>query len=137
MKVLILDDQRQSQFRERLSSVGLNDVTYVKTAKECIESLSAEQYDLIFLDYDLTYMEIENPSDENNGMAVVRWLKDHQMNANHNANIVIHSVDPYSSQHMKEFLPNAIVMPGAWIESQFNALVEKLKLQKDRQNSEK
>lgn len=128
MKVLVLDDHRQQQFQDRLSSVGLSDVTYAKTAKECIEFLSSEQFGLIFLDYDLTYMEIEDPSEENNGMTVARWLSRHLMNPNHKARIVIHAVDPFGARHMKEHLPNAMGMPGAWMEDRFKELAEKLDL---------
>ncbi len=128
MKVLVLDDHRQQKFQDKLSSIGLENVTFVSTAQDCIDALANETYDLIFLDYDLTYMGIEDQADENNGMAVVRWLKDHQMNPNHGARIVIHSVDPFGAQHMKEHIPDAIVMPGAWIESQFKTLVKQLKL---------
>ena len=130
MKVLVLDDHRQQQFKEILSAIGLDNVTYVSTARDCIEILANDQFDLIFLDYDLTYMAIEDQSDENNGMAVARWLKDHQMNPNHKAHIVIHSVDPFGAAHMKEHLPKALVMPGAWIKTQFNTLVKQLKIEK-------
>ena len=126
MKVLVLDDSRQEQFRDRLSSVGMNDVDYVATSSECIIMLSANQYDLIFLDYDLTYMEIDKPSSENTGAVVARWLSEHRMNINHKARIVIHSVDPYGSQYMKEFLPQAIMVPGVWREDQFQGFIKRL-----------
>ncbi len=126
MKVLVLDDHRRPQFEEQLALVGLKDVSYVKTAKECIETLSNSQFDLIFLDYDLTYMQIEDPADANNGMAVARWLSRHLMNPNHKAQIVIHSVDPFGARHMKEHLPAATIMPGAWMKDRFKELLEKL-----------
>jgi CheY-like chemotaxis protein len=114
VKVLVLDDSRKEQFARRLSSVGLNDVTYVATSSECIAALAVQQFDLIFLDYDLTYMEVDQPSSENTGTVVARWFSEHRMNPNHKAHIVIHSVDPYGSQYMKEFLPQAIMAPGVW-----------------------
>lgn len=126
MKVLVLDDSRKEQFAQRLSSFGLNDVTYVVTSGECIAMLISQQYDLIFLDYDLTYMEVDQPSSDNTGAVVARWLSEHRMNQNHKAHIVIHSVDPYGSQYMKEFLPQAIMVPGAWFEDQFKELMKHL-----------
>jgi CheY-like chemotaxis protein len=129
VKVLVLDDSRKEQFAQRLSSVGFNNVTYVATSSECIVVLAAQQYDLIFLDYDLTYMDVDQPSSDNTGAVVARWLSEHRMNPNHNAHIVIHSVDPYGSQYMKEFLPQAIMVPGAWFEDQFTALMKQLDLE--------
>jgi|GEM_PF-3375835 len=128
MKVLVLDDSRQKQFEQCLSSVGLTDVSYASSADECIQLLSDQKYDLLFLDYDLTYMEIDKPSDDNNGAVVARWLSDHKMNPNHSAFIVIHSVDPYGSQYMHDFLPRALVMPGVWLEDQFRGLIKRLGL---------
>jgi CheY-like chemotaxis protein len=128
VKVLVLDDRRKEQFSQRLSSVGLTDVTYVSTSSECIEMLAANEYDLIFLDYDLTYLEVDKPSSENTGAVVARWLSEHRMNPNHNARIVIHSVDPYGTEYMKEFLSQAIMVPGAWLEEQFRGLMKKLNI---------
>ena len=128
MKVLVLDDNRQKQFEERLSSVGLSDVVYTTTAAQCIKALAEHHFDLIFLDYDLTYLEIDKPSLENTGAVVARWLSDHKMNPNHNAHIVIHSVDPYGSCYMKDFLPQAIMVPGVWLEDQFKGLIKRLGL---------
>lgn len=128
MKVLVLDDSRQKQFKDRLSAVGLTDVTFVTTSDECISMLEAHSYNIIFLDYDLTYMEIDRPSSDNSGAVVARWLSEHRMNSNHQARIVIHAVDPYGSEYMKEFLPQAIVAPGAWLESRFPGLVKQLGL---------
>jgi hypothetical protein len=128
MKILVLDDSRQAQFKDRLSAIGLTDTTFVTTSKECISMLQAHTYDIIFLDYDLTYMEIDHPSSENSGAVVARWLSEHRMNHNHQARIVIHAVDPYGSQYMKEFLPRATVFPGVWLENRFQELLEQLNL---------
>jgi len=130
MKVLVLDDKRKEQFEKRLSAIGVTDVTYAVTASECIAHLSETRFDLIFLDYDLTYMQVDQPSSENTGAAVARWLSDHKMNPNHNAYIVIHSVDPYGAQYMKEMLASAIMSPGAWLDDQFNDLIKRLDLNK-------
>ena len=128
MKVLVLDDSRQKQFEQRLSSVGLTDVVYTASASQCIKVLGDQRFDLIFLDYDLTFLEIDKPSSENTGAVVARWLSEHKMNPNHNAHIIIHSVDPYGSHYMKDFLPRAIIMPGVWIEDQFRGLIIRLGL---------
>lgn len=128
MKVLVLDDSRQQQFEQRLLAVGLTDVVYSSTADECIQALAHQTFDLIFLDYDLTYLEVDKPSSENTGAVVARWLRDHKMNPNHNAYIVIHSVDPYGSQYMQDFLPRAQLVPGVWLEDQFRGLIKRLGL---------
>lgn len=126
--MLVIDDDREQQFNARFAAIGINDITHVKTAQEGIQKLSIETYDLIFLDYDLTYMEVDKPSTDNNGVAVARWLADHKMNTNHKARIIIHSPDPYGSQYMKELLPSALVIPGVWLDDQFKGLIQKLKL---------
>ena len=128
LKVLILDDRRAEKFDERFSTLEKSNITHVTNAKDCIEKLSTQQYDIIFLDYDLTYMEMSKPSKENTGADVARWLKKHQMNSNHKAHIIIHSPDPHGSAFMKELLPKAIVLPGAWMRDQFNDLLKKLNL---------
>jgi CheY-like chemotaxis protein len=128
LKVLVLDDSRQEQFKERLSSVGMTDVVYTASAAQCIKALTDQQFDLIFLDYDLTYMEIDKPSSENTGAVVARWLSEHKMNPNHNAHIVIHSVDPHGSQYMNDFLPQATIVPGVWLEDQFKGLIKRFGL---------
>lgn len=122
MKVLILDDNREEQFSKQLTSVGITEITHVKKAKECIERLEKDTYDIIFMDYDLGHEGVYGPSREESGADVAQWLKEHQLNPNHQARIIIHSPHPIGSAYMKELLPQALVLPGVWIEHKFAEL---------------
>lgn len=124
MKVLILDDDREDQFDARLTKAGVKDITHVKNARECIEKLEHESYDIIFLDYDLGHEGVYGPARGDSGADVAQWLKDHQLNPNHKARIIIHSPHPIGSAYMKELLPKALVLPGVWLEHKFAELGE-------------
>ena len=134
MKVLILDDSYShvAEFKKRLKSVGITDITHIATAMGCIEKLMKEDYDLIFLDYDLG----ESPSwakhIDNCGGSVSEWIQLNPEVINSDTKIIIHSVDYLGATYMKERIPEAIVHPRAWEEDEFEQLKKTLKLKKSK-----
>lgn len=122
MKILILDDQynRVIQFEKRLKPLGFTDITHVTTANECIEALSKKKFDIIFLDYDLGEPPIWAKDMDVSGEVVARWFKEHPKNKNRKAQIIIHSTDHSGAERMRELMPGANLIPGAWQEDKFS-----------------
>jgi CheY-like chemotaxis protein len=99
-KFLILEDsmQRIETFGEKIC-LSQHDVIFVTTAQEAVERLSSEQFDVIFLDHDLGGEVYVDPSNENTGSGVVRWmLKNVQLVGS--PDIVVHSMNTPTAQAM-------------------------------------
>jgi CheY-like chemotaxis protein len=99
-RVFVLDDtqERLDWFRERLPQMR-----FAKTAAQAIEILAAEQFDLVFLDHDLSFMDAGFP-DRNfgNGKEVARFLAIRKFAGK----IVIHS-HADAAATMQKILPQA------------------------------
>jgi len=121
IRVLILDDMysRAIEFEKRLKAVDITDITHVTTARECIECLSKEKYDIIFLDYDLGEPPVWAKDTDISGGVVAEWIKKHSKHKNKKAMIIIHSSDLHGAAYMKELIPYAILLPRAWSEENF------------------
>jgi len=110
MKILILDDDqnRHKIFAQKL--IG-HEVVHTYTAMATIAHLKNDTFDYVFLDHDLggkVFVE----SGEKTGFQVAEWLSH---NVKHQpTNIIIHSFNPVGAQNMKNVLPNAQIIPGAW-----------------------
>ena len=105
-RVFVLDDtqDRLYWFRERLCGVAkLRDA---KTAKRAIEILSEEEFDLVFLDHDLSFMDAGFPERQfDNGKEVARFLAIRKFPGK----VVIHSKNDDGVRAMKKSLPAATV----------------------------
>lgn len=102
-RVFVLDDteERLHWFRERLPRMR-----EAKTAKEAIEILAAEKFDLIFLDHDLSWMDAGFPDRQfDNGKEVARYLAW----TSFPGRVVIHSKHEDGVAAMKKLLPQATV----------------------------
>ena len=71
MNILFLDDskERTKTFLSRCPSA-----VCVETAQECIEELKNNEYEILYLDHDLSDQVFIDSSREDTGMEVVRWI---------------------------------------------------------------
>ncbi len=99
-RVFVLDDteDRISWFRQRLPQMR-----YAKTAQAAVEILSAEKFDLVFLDHDLSWVDAGFPNRQHgNGKEVARYLA----RTGFAGRIVIHSKAD-QAEAMAKILPQA------------------------------
>lgn len=103
MKILILDDDemRHKHFKKELC---FHDLTHVYTSKECIQKLSEETFDCVFLDHDLGGQQMVE-SGENTGYEVCLWLRDNP--DKRPKQIIIHTMNPVGRQNMLNVLPES------------------------------
>jgi len=102
-RVFVLDDteDRLRWFRERVPQMR-----EAKTAEAAVEILAAEEFDLVFLDHDLSWMDAGFPERQHgNGKEVARYLA----RTNFKGRIVIHSKNDIGVAAMKKLLPTASV----------------------------
>jgi len=101
-RVFVLDDteDRISWFRQRLPQMR-----HAKTAEAALEILSAETFDLVFLDHDLSWMDAGFPERlHGNGKEVARYLA----RTNFAGRVVIHSKSD-QAEAMAKILPKAAI----------------------------
>jgi len=112
MNILILDDdhKRLIQFKQKL--IG-HSVTCVETAKEAIDELKKNKFDIISLDHDLGGMQMV-PSGEGTGWEVAKFLHDNPQFKPY-MHIHIHSYNQIGANNMHSLLPEAILSPGNWL----------------------
>ncbi len=103
MKKLVLDDcpNRMAKF---FANKGEEDLMRVWNAKDCIESLRLEEWDLVSLDHDLDQMPYDNPQKENTGSGVVRWIVANKPKVKR---FVVHSYNNLQAPKMVEALKGA------------------------------
>jgi hypothetical protein len=102
-RVFVLDDteDRLKWFRARLPQMR-----EAKTAKAALEILSAEKFDLVFLDHDLSFMDAGSPDRQfYNGKEVARYLARTQFSGR----VVIHSKNEDGVKAMAKLLPAATI----------------------------
>lgn len=110
---------RVIEFEKRLKALDITDITHVTTARECIECISKKKYDIIFLDYDLGEPPVWAKDTDVSGGVVAEWIKQHPKHKNKKSMIIIHSSDHQGAAYMKELIPEAILLPGAWSAENF------------------
>lgn len=114
MKVLLFEDckDRIANFKKWFAEYGIENVSYCQEAKDCIEFLKKERFDLIFLDHDMERVEHELPYDEDlySGTVVAKWWN-HPENKNlKNVPVIIHSVNEPKGVFMNKQIPNSILI---------------------------
>lgn len=103
--ILVLedDDSRIYWFKRKL--IGHN-ADFAKTVSECLKLLSNKEYTQIFLDHDLEkyhYTEEFREDAEDTGYAVAKFLHNNP-DVCRDAEIVIHSLNPYGADAMESLL---------------------------------
>lgn len=104
-RVFVLDDteDRLGWFRKHLPGVELR---WAKTAKQAIEILASEPFDLVFLDHDLSFMDAGFPERQfGNGKEVARYLAIKKFAGR----VVIHSKNEDGVKAMAKILPAATI----------------------------
>ncbi len=102
-KVFVLDDteDRLRWFRERFP-----EMKFAKTAQGAIDILAAEQFDMVFLDHDLSFMDAADITRQfGNGKEVARFLAIRKFAGK----IVIHSKNEDAVKIMAKILPQATI----------------------------
>ena len=100
-RVFVLDDteDRLTWFRSRMPNMRC-----AKTAEKAIEVLSSEQFDFVFLDHDLSFMDAGFPHRQfGNGKEVARFLAIKKFAGK----VVIHSKNDVGVAAMSKVLPTA------------------------------
>ena len=105
-RVFVLDDtqERLFWFREQLRGVAhLRDAS---TADHALEILSAEPFDLVFLDHDLSWADAGFPDKQHgNGKEIARYLA----RTGFAGRVVIHSKNEDGVRAMRKLLPAATI----------------------------
>jgi len=107
-RALFLDDneERQYAFRRSPGSKKHSCIVSVYSADECIEVLSSEKFDFIYLDHDLG-------DSEKDGRFVARWMSDNKARVQPQSaysakvSIIIHSANIPAAEEMKKILDGA------------------------------
>lgn len=108
-KILILEDnlERIKKFRTLLFN---HDLDVVMHAKDAIDKLKENKYNLIFLDHDLNDKQMKWDEDDC-GMVVANFMKDNNINIL----TIIHSFNEQRSKQMEKIIPKAFYIPGIWL----------------------
>jgi hypothetical protein len=75
-RVLFLDD-RSHRFRAAIEHFKKDDLTIVCTVAECIEKITNEVWDEIWLDHDLNYESHVDSKSKDCGMEIIRFIREH------------------------------------------------------------
>ncbi len=108
LRVFLLDDDtlRHEWFAKQFRGEGLD---VAESAARAVELLSANHYDLIFLDHDLLpehYKNQQEADDERTGYAVASWLAAHA--GRHSvANIIVHTRNADGAWRMVSLMRDA------------------------------
>jgi len=109
-RILVLDDDkgRHRAFQHALIGTIME---HVYTAEEAIRMLESHPWDIFFCDHDLGD-KVMVASGKGTGYEVAEWLRDnpHRMPKQ----IIVHSFNPVGAQNIKNVLPSAELVPGAW-----------------------
>lgn len=115
MNILILEDNADRQRQFRKNNIG-HSVIVVDNAKEAIELLKSQTWDLLCLDHDLGGTQ-NVASGDGTGWEVARFLAENPQNKP--ANVVLHSLNGPGVQNMQAELPEAFVAPFCWTQPMF------------------
>ena len=108
MKALILDDTESVHQAFTKNAPGDCILVHTYTVEETLEKLSAEKFDVLFLDYDL--WGYFNPSGQGSGYDVALWLeKNPQFRPKR---VIIHSANLSGAEKIFKLLPYAEKITG-------------------------
>jgi len=94
MRILILDDDPHRHYDFKCKFIGHLD-SHVETASDCIAALRDEDWDIVFLDRDLSDFGRDR-EEAGNGEDVANWLWDHPDRIP--KHVVIHSINVSGSK---------------------------------------
>lgn len=104
-KILVLEDDenRIEIFRSMLIS-PTDETIYVTNASDAIKALTANVFDVIYLDHDLGGRTYVSEADENTGSRVVKYLTGPANTQSPETSFIIHSLNYGAAQNMKSKL---------------------------------
>ena len=103
-KVLFMDD-RSKRIHSAIGKFKNCDLTIVTNVIECLQFLSNEEWDVVFLDHDLGGQEFMDPSSPFSGMEVLRYISRTSWPIEKKKpNFVIHSSNTFAAMAMEEYL---------------------------------
>ena len=111
MRILVLEDNEERRRHFKKGLIG-HTCAIVETAQDAIEALKAETWEIAFLDHDL-YQQAYVMSGPGTGYEVAEWLsrnKDRMPKR-----VYVHSFNEKGRKRMLEALPEAIAVPGVWV----------------------
>jgi len=135
MKILILEDdqERIKCFRDRFSEIKKDDlslITYIENAQICIDMLSRNKFDFLFLDHDLDGRVYVSTDEENTGSEVARWIERNSdklvSESGKKTRIIIHSYNEYGANYMLDKIEGSVWIPSVWEEPFFDEIKEEL-----------
>lgn len=103
--VFVLEDSadRIAWFRQQIPHVAI-----ASTCDDALEQLSTKRFDFVFLDHDLSFLDAAYPERmHGNGKEVARYLA----RSGFSGVVVIHSKHEAAAAAMKNYLPQASLMP--------------------------
>jgi CheY-like chemotaxis protein len=105
-RVFVLDDTQERLFWFRQQLRGVAVLRDAKTADRALEILSTEQFDLVFLDHDLSWEDAGFPDKQHgNGKEIARYLA----RTKFAGRVVIHSKNEDGVKAMSKLLPAATI----------------------------
>lgn len=113
-RILFLEDDANRIAKARRGFVGY-DLTVVTTAREAIDALKTERFDLVSLDHDLGGTQMAE-SDENSGHAVAQFIaKMPSCPA-----VLVHSFNPVGAENMMNCLRDRLCVKALCIRVLFD-----------------
>lgn len=110
MKICFLDDDKNRQMK-RFWAKGDDDLRQVWNAADCIEALKEGGWSICSLDHDLNLKPFDDPSIENCGSAVVRWIVKNKPDVEE---FIVHSYNDRESPKMVDMLKKAGYKKVSW-----------------------
>ncbi len=109
-RILFLDDdpQRWLHYSERKNPE--NNITWVQTAQECVDSLSNSSYSIISLDHDLGFLTYVPTEHKNTGSEVVREILKMDLTKFKDTLFIVHSYNEYAANNMVKDLKKVGLM---------------------------
>lgn len=119
MKILFLDDDlnRHQIFKQNLPGI---DIDQAFSAKDAIEKINKNTYNVVFLDHDLSehHYRDESSNDDETGQMVAKYISNNKEKFPNDVVIVLHSLNPVGRAEMKKILKNfpcVVDKPFAWM----------------------
>lgn len=126
INILILEDDnnRVKEFRKRFVGIGVP--VFVDTAQDAIDIIKSTAWktgDLICLDHDLGGEIMVEPTEQNTGSTVARYLAQNPVTST----IIIHSLNTPAVDYMEDTLCNTHTVyrvPFLWNKSVFEGIIQ-------------
>lgn len=128
MNILIIDDmQERHEYLKKwikMHYIGVN-IFSVKDRWEAEKILKKKKFGIIFLDHDLGNRVFVDSGDPNTGFQIACFIVNNNIKYNE---IIVHSMNPWGAENIKNILPNVRVIPFINFAAEF---IPKKKVEKE------